>query len=89
MDRFHEEILKAIWGYLGDKLNIPVSNLTRNNVTDILNEKRISGETIEKLTKILDTCEYARYAPSATEIKPSELYEGASQFIRTIENSIG
>lgn len=89
MDRFHEEILKAIWGYLGDKLNIPVSNLTRNNVTDILNEKRISGETIEKLTKILDTCEYARYAPSATEIKPSELYEGASQFIRTIENSTG
>ena len=87
-DRFHEEILKSIWGYLSDKLNIPVADLTRSNAVSVLKEKGISDSEIENLTGILDSCEYARYAPSATETEATALYEGASQFIKTVENSI-
>jgi len=89
MDRFYEEMLKAIWGYLSDKLNIPVSDLTRNNAVEVLKEKGITNDKITNLTKILDTCEYARYAPSSSGTEASEIYEEASHFIRIVENSIG
>lgn len=89
IDRFHEEVLKAIWGYLGDKLNIPVADLSRNNVSEVLREKGIDEATIQDLTDLLDSCEYARYAPSATGNEAAQIYEKASGFIRTIENSTG
>jgi hypothetical protein len=88
MDRFHEEILKAIWGYLSDKLNIPVSDLTRNNAVAALKEKGIQEDNSDNLAKILDSCEYARYAPSASGTEAAAIYEGASGFIRAVENSI-
>ena len=86
IDRFYEEILKAIWGYLSDKLNIPVSDLTRSNAISALTEKGIDNQLINSLTGILDTCEYARYAPSSSETGASDIYESASQFIKSVEN---
>ncbi|MCJ7449612.1 MAG: BatD family protein [Bacteroidales bacterium] len=89
IDRFYEEILKAIWGYLSDKLNIPVSELTRNNAVNALTEKGIDEVKIKNLTDILDNCEYARFAPAASGTEAAAVYEGASEFIRSVENSIG
>ena len=89
IDKFYEEILKAIWGYLSDKLNIPVSDLTRNNAINSLKEKEIDEEKINSLTSILDTCEFARFAPASSGTEAAKIYEGASQFIRSVENSIG
>ncbi|MCX6254862.1 MAG: BatD family protein [Bacteroidia bacterium] len=89
IDKFYEEILKAIWGYLSDKLNIPVSELTRNNAITSLIERGIGEDRITNLTGILDVCEYARFAPSASGTEAAAIYEGASQFINSVENSIG
>jgi len=89
IDKFYEEILKALWGYLSDKLNIPVSDLTRNNVVISLSEAGIDEEMIKNLNRILDSCEFARFAPSASGNEPADIYEGASQFIKSVENSIG
>ena len=88
-DRFHEEILKGIWGYLSDKLNIPVSELTRNSAVDALKEKGISEDEIKNLTDILDSCEYARYAPAQSGTGAASVYEGASRFIRSLESNLG
>ena len=88
IDKFYEEMLKAIWGYLSDKLNIPVSDLTRNSAINSLKEEGIEEEKINNLITILDTCEYARFAPSSSDTEAAAIYEGASQFIRTIENSV-
>ena len=88
-DEFYNEILKAIWGYLSDKLNIPVSDLTRSNAVTALSERGIDEERIKSLTEILDTCEFARFAPSSSETEAPEIYEGALQFIKSVENSIG
>lgn len=88
-DKFYEEILKAIWGYMSDKLNIPVSELTRNSVVISLTEKGIPETEVNNLTSILDTCEFARFAPSSSEAEAEKIYEGASKFIRFVENSIG
>jgi len=88
-DRFHEEILRSVWGYLSDKLNIPVSDLTRSNAVSSLKEKGINDSLIDSLTMILDSCEFARYSPSDSATEATALFEGASQFIRSVENSIG
>jgi hypothetical protein len=89
LDKFYDEILKAIWGYLSDKLNIPVSDLTRNNAISSLIEKGIEEERILSLNHILDACEYARFAPSASGTEAATIYDGASLFIKSVENSIG
>jgi hypothetical protein len=89
IDDFYEEILKAMWGYLSDKLNIPVSDLTRNNALAALVENGIDEDRIRSLNHILDTCEYARFAPSASGTEAETIYDGASQFIKSVENSIG
>lgn len=88
IDKFYEEILKALWGYLSDKLNIPVSDLTRTKIISVLTEKGIQEEKINNLSSILDTCEYARFAPSASEAEAETIFNNASQFIRSAENSI-
>ena len=88
MDKFHEEILKALWGYLSDKLNIPGAELTRNNAVDALREKGIDEDKIKVLTGILDSCEYARYAPASDSSQANVIYNGASKFISDVENSI-
>lgn len=87
-DRFYEEILKAIWGYLSDKLSIPVSDLTRNSAMDALQKRGIDDEKIKNLADILDKCEYARYAPASSGTAVPEIYNDASGFIRSVENEI-
>ncbi len=89
IDQFYDEILKAVWGYLSDKLNIPVSDLTRNNAITALQDYGIEEEKTESLSKILDACEFARFAPSSSGSEAESIYEGASQFIKSVENLIG
>lgn len=89
IDQFYEEILKAIWGYLSDKLSIPVSDLTQNNAIAALAEFGIEEDKIKDLSRILDTCEFARYAPSSSNAEAASVYDDASRFIKSVENSIG
>lgn len=89
IDKFYDEILKALWGYLSDKMNIPVSELTRTNAFAVLVEQGIDEESVKSLSRILDTCEFARFAPSSSETEAASIYEDASQFIKSVENLIG
>lgn len=89
IDQFYDEILKALWGYLSDKLNIPVSDLTRTNAIAVLQEQGIDDDNINNLTNILDTCEFARFSPSSSGTAAVTIYDGASQFIKSVENLIG
>jgi hypothetical protein len=89
MDKFYEEILRAIWGYLSDKLNIPVSELTRSRALSSLAAKGIDEDRLNSLNNILDTCEFARFSPSASETEAAAIYDGTSQFIKSVENSTG
>jgi hypothetical protein len=89
IDKFYDEILKALWGYLSDKMNIPVSELTRTNAFAVLVEQGIDEESVKSLSRILDTCEFARFAPSSSGTEAASIYEDASQFIKSVENLIG
>ena len=89
MDKFYEEILRSLWGYIGDKLNIPVSELTRNKAFLALTERGAGEQLITSLTEILDKCEYARFAPSSSDTEAAKIYDGASFVIRSVENLKG
>ncbi|MGQ9619470.1 MAG: BatD family protein [Bacteroidales bacterium] len=88
-DRFYEELLKALWGYLSDKLAIPVSELTRVNAIEKLKDRGIDEQQIEKILSIIDKCEFTRFAPVSEQSEAEKIYEGAVQFIRYMENKTG
>ena len=87
-DRFYEEILKALWGYLSDKLSIPVSELNRNSAVEALRTKGIPEKELESIAALIDRCEFARYAPSSSAEEDENIYNEASRFIRLLENTL-
>ncbi len=84
---FYEEVLRAVWGYLSDKLVIPVANLSRDNIEQELIKFGASQELITKFISILDTCEFARYAPAESDTAMDDLYKDAVDAIGEMENS--
>lgn len=84
-DKFYEEILRAVWGYLSDKLGIPVSQLSRDNVAFELSKIGASEELCGKFINVLDDCEMARYATGVAQ--PSAVFEQATSAINELENT--
>jgi len=87
-ESFFEEIHKAMWGYLSDKLSIPVSNLTSDNARIELKSKDIADNDIEEFMRIISVCEYARFAPATDNSEMSLLYNSAHQLISKLEQII-
>jgi len=87
-DEFYEEILKGIWNYLSDKLNIPIASLTRETIISELNKKEIDQSLIEQLIDILNSCEFARYAPQSGQQEMGDLYSDAIKIIEQLEDCI-
>lgn len=63
--RFYQEVLTALWGYMSYKLNINASDLNRDNISDHLNRRNVPDEQSARFIELLDTCEFARYAPGS------------------------
>ena len=85
---FYEELSRALWGYVSDKLNIPPSELTKDNVRAILLESGASEEVSDEFLNILDTCEYARYSPQSDHNEREEMYKNTMATISQLENSL-
>ncbi|GHT13697.1 hypothetical protein FACS189426_18970 [Bacteroidia bacterium] len=87
-EAFYDEILKAVWGYLSDKLNIPVSALTKDNVDANLTQYGAGENLIGDFRNILDTAEFARFAPAQGSGEMDELYNSTVQAIDKMESTI-
>lgn len=82
---FYDEVLKALWGYVGDKLNIPIEQLSKDNISDRLSERSVDEATIGQFITALDECEFERYAPGDTAGNMSKTYDTAVNAIMKIE----
>ena len=82
---FYDEVLRALWGYMGDKLNIPVSELSHDNIADKLAEHHVDEQTVNTFIEALDECEFERYAPGDAAGNMSKTYESAATAIEKIE----
>lgn len=87
-DEFYEEVLNALWGYLGDKLEMPASELTRDNVVEKLGDKGVSKDAVEPFVNTLNDCEFERYAPSGLARPLQDMYTRAAEAIEQMENNI-
>ncbi len=85
--RFHDEMLKALWGYLSDKLNIPVANLTKENVRESLLRRDIPAEQINSYIDLISECEYAQYSPAESS-QMQDKYKTAVEVISKFESYI-
>ncbi len=87
-NEFYTEVLNALWGYLSDKLSIPVSELNKDNVREKLSEKQMDAEVTDKFINVLDTCEFEHYAPESMSHSLQEVYDMAAEAIEQMETSI-
>lgn len=85
---FYDEVLRALWGYVGDKLAIPVERLSRENITEQFQLHSVAEEVIESFVEAIDECEYARFAPGDTSGNMQKTYAKATDAITKIEENI-
>lgn len=84
---FYEEISKAIWLYLSDKLSIPLSSLSKENVWDALNNRNINKQLQQELEKVLTECETALYAGTGGSQQMNSTYSEAVTIISKLEEA--
>ena len=82
---FYDEVLRALWGYVGDKLNIPVEQLSHDNISQRLSERSVGEETVSQFIGALDECEFERYAPGDPKGNMNKVYDKAINAIEKIE----
>ena len=84
---FYQEMLKALWGYMGDKFNIPVANLTKETVRDELQRRGVQADTARQFTDIISRCDEAQYSPAAST-QMNEVYAEGISIVSQIESMI-
>ena len=87
-EAFYDEVLKALWGYISDKLSMPVSQLSKDNIEEELQKHQVADELIKEFINNLNDCEFARYAPGNQDEKMDKIYSSAIDVISKMENSI-
>ncbi len=86
-EKFYDEMLIALWGYVGAKLNIPTSELNRQNVAEKLIAAGASEEVVNQFVAVLDDCEFAKYAPGSGEDELKTVYRRGADIINSLESS--
>lgn len=87
-NEFYDEVLKALWGYISDKLSIPVSQLSKDNIEAELTNYGEQEALIAEFIGVLNECEYARYAPGNENEAMDKVYSASVEVISKMENSI-
>lgn len=87
-NEFYDEIFRTLWGYLSDKLSIPVSILNKENVQGAFNAKKVPAELSESFIATLNDCEYARFAPGEKEDRMGDIYRKTLDTIVRLEKEL-
>lgn len=84
-NRFYEEFSQAVWGYISDKLNIPLSQLSMDSVREIMTNRNVPEDIVNEFVDLLNTCEFARFAPGDANKKMDDLYQKGIELITKAE----
>ena len=86
---FYDEVMRALLGYAGDKLSLPVGELTKDNVISKLTERGVEQSVVDAFIAVLSDCEFARYAPTGDpNMAKEKIYEQASDVITQMERPL-
>lgn len=87
-DKFYEETTKALWGYIGDKFNLGLSEISMDKAQEIFVSNNIDNQMFDEFKSIIENCEFARYAPTQGQKEMQSIYDGAAILISKIEKSL-
>lgn len=87
-NEYYEEIFKALWGYISDKLSIPVAELTKEKIKETMLAKNVNEATINEFITLLDKAEFARFAPAGGEREMDTTYSESIDVISKIEGNV-
>lgn len=85
---FYNEVLKALWGYIGDKLSIPVADLSRETTAMQLEKHKLDSEIIAQVMTLIENCEFAHFAPPTETNQMDKIYSEAGDIIEKLENKL-
>lgn len=88
ISEFYDETLRALWGYVGDKLNIPVEQLSRDNISERLSVYQVDADAVNQFMSAIDECEFERYAPGDSKGNMNKVYQTAMTAIEKIEEGM-
>ena len=86
-EAFYDELLTSLWGYLGDKLKMPTSELLRDNVRQVLNENSIPEPDINRFIGVIDEAEFAKYSSNGDSVNIRKIYDDAVMTINEMEKA--
>lgn len=87
-EKFYEEVSKALWGYVSDKITIPLVHLSKENTIDKLNKKNVSRDTLQEFINTIDHCDFARFAPPSGVEEMEKTYQSTIGLITKLEQEI-
>lgn len=87
-NEFYDEMMRALSGYMADKLAIPTAELSKDRIAQELRDRKVADDLVSLVIGLMDDCEYARYAPGDDTGRMDHLYEQAAGVIGKIENSV-
>jgi len=87
-DLFFTEVLNALNKYIGDKFALPIADLSKEKINEMLLSRHVSEATAKHLIDTLNTCEFAKYAPSAVTGDLKQVYNDTIELISQIEEQI-
>lgn len=87
-NRFYDEVLRALWGYVGDKFNMSQESLNKENIEQSLASRQVPAEQIQQFIKVLNDCEFARYAPGDANENMGNVYNSAIEAITKMEDNL-
>ncbi|MDI6802934.1 MAG: BatD family protein [Bacteroidota bacterium] len=87
-EEFYSAISQALWGYVGDKLGIPLSDLSQDSIKTTLTSRKVNDASIEKLINTINHCEFARFAPSSGSHEMEMIYKNTIELITSIEEEL-
>jgi len=87
-EEVNAEVARALWGYLGDKLRIPPSEITRDKCYAALRERKAADELITEIDRILTATEYSQYAPVSEGESPAALCSRTAALIGKLDDVI-
>ena len=87
-EQFYEEVMRALLGYAADKLGIPLSELSKDNVAEAMSRSQVPEELARNYVNVMSECEFARFAPGEPAAKMEKMYAEASDTINRLDASI-
>lgn len=86
--KFYDEVLRALWGYVADKFNMSQESLNKENIEQSLTSRNVPDEQIQQFIKVLNDCEFARYAPGDANENMENVYNSAIGAISRMEDNL-